>query len=589
MQIPKDYYSTNSAILGIYRLLIIAFFIITIYFAQSIVIPLTVAVLLTFFLSPLVTKLEKWIGRIVSIFLVVIVTFSIIGFTGYIFVKQFILFGSNFQNYYQIIQTKFEAFHFSQGSVLSRIGHAIENFKEGLLGESNPIGTEAKAFPVEIKYIDLSSNFTHFFELFFGSFFNLLVMAGIVLLLVIFMLVNREDIRGRIIKLIGASRISSTTSAMNDASERVFRYLFRLFIVNMGFGVCVTLGLYFIGIPNALLWGCFAAILRFIPYIGALIAAIIPIFLSFIITDSWSVPLLTISFFVTLEVITSYFIEPFYYGVGTGVSSFALIVAVLFWTWLWGPIGLLLSTPLTVCLVVLGLHVANMNFLSVLLSQEQALTPAEECYHRLLSFDSNESMDVIESYLQKNSLISLYDSILIPILTQTERDFHLELIDGDQKANVHQSIREIVEFLSISEQKEMNPLLEPKGNIFCLPVEAVRDEIGVSILGQLLALESFEVHYITRLKVSEVFELIDKGNPDVICIGAVSPFVLSATRFLCAKIHQRKPQLPIVIALLGAQEVGSQILDKLKSSGAINVVATLSEAIQALREMRSSQ
>ena len=220
-----------------------------------------------------------------------------------------------------------------------------------------------KVSPIDVKLIDLSSSFTNIAEWLSGSFFKVLGSTGIILLLVIFMLLNREDIRGRIIKLIGQHRISSTTSTMDDASERVYDYLFRQFIVNIGFGICVSTGLYLIGIPNAILWGCFAAILRFIPYIGSWIAAILPIALSFIITDTWSVPLLTISFFIILEIITAYVIEPFYYGVGTGVSSFALILAAIFWTWLWGPIGLLLSTPLTVCLVVLGQHMTNMKLL----------------------------------------------------------------------------------------------------------------------------------------------------------------------------------------------------------------------------------
>lgn len=585
LQIPKNN-SISFAIFGIYRLLIFFFSIITIYFAQTIVIPLTIAALLTFLLSPLVIKLEKWIGRIASILLVAILTFSIIGFTGYVFARQFVLFGSNFQHYYEIIQHKFQAFQFPEGGILHRIGHIIEDFKEGLFGESNTIDTNTKVSPLEVKLLDLSSNFISFIESFFGSFFNILGMTGIVILLVVFMLLNREDLRGRIIKLIGQNKISSTTSAMNEASERLFRYLYRLFIVNIGFGICVATGLYLIGIPNPILWGCFAAVLRFIPYIGPWIAAIIPIALSFIITNTWSVPLLTISFFILLEITTAYVIEPFYYGVGTGVSSFALIVAAIVWTWLWGPIGLLLSTPLTVCLVVLGQYVTNMSFLSVLLSQEQALTPAEECYHRLLSFDSSESMDVIETYLQKNSLISLYDSLLIPVIVQTEKDFHLELINMEQKENLYQSVREIVEFLSINEQKEMSSVTELKGNILCLPAEATRDEIGVNLLAQLLVFESFDVHHTTRLNTSEIFELVDKGNPEAICIGVVAPLVLSKTRFLCAKLHQRKPQVPIIICLLGFSEVSPQILDKLNLAGATKIVVTLAQAVHTLQTMR---
>ena len=580
--------TANSAIFGIYRLLIIFFVIFTLYFAQAIVIPLTLAALLTFLLSPLVTRLEKWIGRVFSILLIVIVVFSTIGFAVYVFTRQLILFGSNFQNYNENIQTKLQAFQLPQWEIFNRLGHTLGNLKEGLFGESKTVET-SKVSPIDVKLIDLSSNITNIAEWISGSFFNILGSTGIVLLLVIFMLLKREDIRGRIIKLIGQHRISSTTSTMDDASERVYDYLFRQFIVNIGFGICVSTGLYLIGIPNAILWGCFAAILRFIPYIGSWIAAIIPIAISFIITDTWSVPLLTISFFIILEFITAYVIEPFYYGGGTGVSSFALILAAIFWTWLWGPIGLLLSTPLTVCLVVIGQHMTNMKFLSVLLSQEQALTPAEECYHRLLSFDSSASMDVVESYLKKNSLISLYDSVLIPIITQTEIDFHLDLIDAEKKESVYQSIREIIEFLSISEQKETTSISEPKGNVLCLPARAIRDELGVNILAQLLVRESFDVQQTTRLNVSDVFELVEKTNPDAVCIAVVAPFVLSHARYLCTKLHQRIPQLPIVIGLWGFSEVAPEIIDKLNSAGATKVVFSLSQAVETLQEMRSSK
>lgn len=586
MPIPTSN-SINSAIFGIYRLLIVFAFLFVLYFAQSIIIPLIIAALLTFFLSPLVAKLERWMGRTLSILLVVLVVFSFIGLTGYIFAKQLILFGSNFQSYYEIIQAKFQAFHFPQGGIFDRIGQIIGNFKEVLLGEYTTPNPDPKLSPVEIKLLDLTSHVTGFLQSFFGSFFNFLVLSGIILLLVIFMLFSREDIRGRIIKLAGQSRIGSTISAMNDASERVFRYLFRLFIVNIGFGICVTLGLYAIGIPNAVLWGCLAALLRFIPYIGVWMASIVPIILSFIITDSWLSPIFTISFYILLEVITAYVIEPLYYGVGTGVSSLALIVAVLFWTWLWGPIGLLLSTPLTVCLVVLGQYVPNMNFLRVLLSQEQALTPAEEYYHRLLSFDSSEPMDLIEPYLQENSLVSLYDSLLIPVVAQTEIDFYQELIDVEQKDEVYQNIREIIEFLPLSEQKEKetSSTVKSKSNILCLPLGSIRDEIGISILAQLLASEGLEVHYTTKLNVEDTLELVNKGNPEIICIVAIAPWILSKVRFLCTKLHKQKPELPIVICLFGLSEASSQIPEKLASVGATKVVFNLSQAIQTFKDL----
>lgn len=584
MEIPKNT-PLLSAILGIYRLLIVFFFILVVYFGQTIVIPFTVAALLTFLLAPLVVKLEKWIGRIASILVVVVIAFSFIGFSGYIFAKQLMLFGSNFQNYYEIMQSKLQDFEFSPGGIANRIAEAIDKIKIELLGTSARGNIPATA-PVEVKLIDVSSHVTGFIESFFGSFFNFLGMSGIVLLLLIFMLLNREDIRGRIVKLMGQSSISSTTSAMNEASDRVFTYLFRLFIVNVIFGICVTFGLRLLGIPNAILWGSFAAIMRFVPYIGAWIAAIIPIALSFVITDTWTVPLLTILFFVTLEIITAYAVEPFYYGLGTGVSSFALIVAAILWTWFWGPIGLLLSTPLTVCLVVLGQYVPNMSFLSTLLSQEQALTPLEECYNRLLSFDLNESMDIIDSYLQKNSLVSAYDSILVPIIAQTEKDFHQESIDAKQREDVHQGIIEIVEFLGMRELKEKISIGGQKPNILCVPAQTTRDEIGILILAQLLNLESFNVHYTTKINMHEISELIDKEKPDALCIGIVAPFAHSKILFLCAKFHQQTPEMPIILCLLGFEEIGSQFLDKLTKAGVTKVVVTLSQAVNTLLELQ---
>jgi predicted PurR-regulated permease PerM/methanogenic corrinoid protein MtbC1 len=584
----------SSAIFGIYRLLIIVCVLVTLYFAQTIVIPLTLAGLLTFLLSPFVARLEKWIGRIFSILFVVIVVFSMIGFTGYVFTRQLILFGGNFKNYNENIEKKLESFHLPQWEIFNRLGHTFKNFKEGLLGESdtnnansNSEANNNNVSPIDVKLIDFSSNFTNFLESLFGSFFKIFWMIGIVLLLVIFMLLNREDIRGRIIKLVGQHRISSTTIALDDASERVFCYLYSQFIVNIGFGICVATGLYLIGIPSFFLWGFFASILRFIPYIGPWIAAIIPIALSFIITDTWLVPTLTISFFIILEIITAYIIEPYYYGAGTGISSFALILAAIFWTWLWGPLGLVLSTPLTVCLVVIGQYVTNMNFLRVLLSQEEALTPTEEFYHRLLSFDSNESMDFVESYLKKTSLVSLYDTVIIPVITQTEVDYHQELIDGEKKEELYQSIREIVDFLNISEQKEISETSQTNGSIICIPAKAIRDELGVNMLTQLLNHELLDVYQITRLNIKEVFELVEKNNPDVVCIAVVAPFVLSHTRYLCTQLHQRMPKLPIVIGLWGFSKVASETIDKLTSAGAAKIVFSLSQTIEALKSIKS--
>lgn len=590
MQISTSRAET-AAVFGIYRLLIVAFVLFIIYFAQAIVIPITVAALLTFLLSPLVTHLEKYLGRTISIFLAVIVVFSIIGIIGYVFAKQLILFGSNFQTYFDIIQKKISAIQFPEGGLFDRITGFIGNLKDELLGSApkSDLSEANLSAAAEAKLFDIGTNFLGILQSFFGSFINFLTMSGIVILLVFFMLFNREDIRGRVIKLMGRGRIGSTTTLMNEAIERVYGYLSRLFIVNLAFGIIVTLGLYFIGIPNPVLWGGVAAIMRFIPYIGVWIATIIPIAFSFIITESWLTPLITITFFLITETVFAYFIEPFYYGIVTGVSSFALILAAIFWTWLWGPIGLLLSTPITVCLVVLGQHLTNWDFLRVLLSHEQALTPIEECYHRLLSNDSSEAMDLIESYLQKNSLTFVYDSILLPILSHLEIDFQRETIDEEQKDTVNQNIHEIIAFLNIEHKEEKNSDVKA-GKVFCLPSQTVRDELGTEMLVQLLEDHSIETELGRNRHINDILETIGNMTPDLICIAVVAPGALSHTRFLCASIHRYKPNIPIVVGLWGSHApVDPAVLDKLSGTGATKIVFTLTNTIETIVEMLKSK
>ena len=271
--------------------------------------------------------------------------------------------------------------------------------------------------------------------------------AALVLLLVIFMLLRREDLRRRLIRLIGKGRISAATHAMDDAGARVFRYLLMQLVVNVSYGIPVAIGLYFIGVPNAVLWGACATVLRFIPYIGPWIAAAIPVALSLAVSPSWTMPLLTIGLFVVLELLSNNVMEPWLYGSSTGVTPIALIIAAVFWTWLWGPVGLILTTPLTVCLVVMGRHVPRLSFLSVLLSDEEALTPAEDCYHRLLTVGEQDELEFVESYLKANSLTALYDSVFVPVIIATETDHRLELLDDEQRLFVEQSLRDIIEDL----------------------------------------------------------------------------------------------------------------------------------------------
>lgn len=566
--------TANSALIGIYKLLIIFFTFFALYFAQTIVILFALAALLTFLLSPFVNWLSKWFGEVFAVLLAVVIVFLFIVFSGYVFSKELILFGSNSGSYNEHIQSKLQIFESQKWDFF--------NYFKDALNDAFFVKPQAEsARAVEVKVLDFSSSIIHFVQSFFGSFFTLLASLGVISLLVIFMLFNREDIRNRIIRFMGQGKVGSTINAIDDVSNKVYDFLFRQMIVNLGYGFFVSIGLYFIGVPNFILWGYFAAIFRFIPYIGPWIGAVLPIAFSFIIADSFLLPILIISYFVVLEIITANFIEPLYYSTAVGISSFAFIASVIFWTWFFGPIGLILATPLTVCLVVLGRHSTTMKFLSDLLSHDQRLNPSEDYYYRLLSYDSNESIDLIDSFLKSNSLISLYDTILIPVITKTENEFHHDVITSEEKGRIYRGIHNIIEFLQATKQIEKLEPIRLKQKILCIPGKADRDELGTDILAQFLASESFSVNKIKGLNLESSLEHVEKENPHAICMVLVSPLVFSYVEHFCIRLKSQRPKLAIVVCLLGAS-LHKLTSEKRELSHADHVAHSLLETIEFL-------
>jgi methylmalonyl-CoA mutase cobalamin-binding subunit len=405
------------------------------------------------------------------------------------------------------------------------------------------------------------------------------------------MLLKREDLRSRVIRLIGQGRISATTRAMDDAGARVTRYLFMQLVVNVIYGIPAAIGLYLIGVPNALLWGVCATVLRFIPYVGPWIGAAIPVALSLAVSPGWMMPLLTLGLFVVLELVSNNVLEPWIYGASTGVSPIALIFAAVCWTWLWGPVGLVLATPMTVCLVVMGRHIPRLSFLSVLLSDEDALTPAEDCYYRLLTVGDQDEMELVESYLKAHSLTALYDSVLIPVITAVEVDHRLELLDDGQHAHVQQSLRDIVEDLGacppvpgIDAGKALAaPAPAAAGCVYCLPARADHDELAGMMLVQLLRQQGFEAQSApTKLSVEQLIGLVEKAGADVVCISVVAPSTVLHARYLCLKLRALLPHQRIVVGLWGATENVTDAARRVRDSGADEVVTNLADAVLRL-------
>lgn len=600
--------SAAKALVGIWNISLAAFIFATLYFGRDLLVPLALAALLTFLFAPLVTRLERWLGRIVAVLIVITLILAGAGATGWVLTRQVVDLATKLPDYKENIQTKLRSFKGLTGGRFTKFWETVQELKKDLPGAKAPDISQVTekggepglrepgttAWPEQPTEISRANPFRTARGI-IAPLLGPLGTAALVLLLVIFMLLKREDLRNRLIRLVGQGRISSTTSAMDDAGTRVRRYLLMLLVINLTYGIAVTIGLYFIGVPNAVLWGACAAVLRFIPYLGPTIGAAIPIALSLAVSPGWLTPLLTIVLFVVLELLSNNVMEPWVYGSNTGVSPVALIISAVCWTWLWGPVGLVLATPLTVCLVVMGRHIPRLSFLSVMLSDEEALTPAQDCYYRLLTVGENDEMELVEAYLKANSLTALYDSVLIPVITAVEIDHRLELMDDEQYALVGQSLRDIVEDLGIrspipsrAETDKAAAAAAPR-RVYCLPARADRDELAGAMLVQLLQQQGFEAQSApTKLPLGELIGLVRTGV-EVVCISVVAPSTVLHARYLCLKLRALSPKQKIVVGFWGATENVTDATRRVRDAGADEVVTSLAEAVMCISKLERPQ
>lgn len=461
--------------------------------------------------------------------------------------------------------------------------------------------------PVAVKVIPSSPSPLQVIGGMFGSMLVMMGSTGIVIVLVVFFLVRREDLRDRFIRLVGRGEVMVTTQTLEDAATRVSRYLLTQLFINITFGVPIAVGLYFIGVPNAILWGILATAFRFIPYIGAWSAAAPPIGLSLVISTGWVAPILTVGLFVVLELLVSQVMEPWIYGKNTGVSSVAILVAAVFWTWLWGPLGLLLATPLTVCLLVIGRHVPQLSFLDTLLGNEPVFEPKKRVYQRLLAGDQEEAAELVEGFLEHMPLVDVYDTVLVPALAMAEIHWHRGELDEGRHNFIFQGLRASIEELGERQQaiqmkeddaeaKEADGVLSlvpltnsSKLRILCLPAHDEADEIAGMMLAQLLELGGCTVRAVSvTALVSEMVDLVEQHNADVVCISATPPAAMMHARYLCKRLRGRFPEANLVVGLWNAKGDLNQAKERIGCGAAAHVVRTLADAQEQVRQVIQS-
>jgi predicted PurR-regulated permease PerM len=567
------------------------------YVGSDILIPLALAILLSFMLRPVVIRLQGFgLGRIPAVLAVVLLLFVALLGLGAIVANQVVNLADNLPRYEWNLRAKIRDLRTAipSGGVVERTSDMLRDLGEELgkattptEGETKSEGAAAAPEPVLVRIQQPEASPLQTLREVGGPLVAPIATAGLVVVFVIFMLLQREDLRDRILRLVGASDVARATEAMDDAAKRISRYLLMQLIINVLYGIPVGIGLYFLGVPNPILWGLFATVLRFIPYLGPVIAALFPIVLSFAVDPGWTLPLLTIALFVTLELFSNNVLEPWLYGSSTGLSPVAVIIAVVFWTTLWGPVGLLLSTPLTVCLVVLGRHVPRLGFFHVLLGEEPALAPELKFYQRLLARDPDEATELAEEYLEDEALDKLYDAVIMPALGLAEQDRLSGSLDRATVQGIAEDVIGVIEELAEDEERAPDEVVaRDAGAILCIGPRNGLDEAAAAMLARLLRQGGLGAATLSRDAVSgRNLARLERQGVALICLSYVNPAATQHAHRLTRRLRLHfGPEVRIMVGLWAARPAAEAREELLQAVGADLLATSLGQAVRQIAE-----
>ena len=553
------------------------------YFGRDVFVPLALAGLLSFALAPVIAALRRrGMPRTPAVITVVILAFLGIFVFGFVVAGQVSQLGASLPRYEYNIREKIRSLQSSApgGGLVERAAEALRDLRQDIQeateapaeeeGSSplEPEASEPEPIPVQIRQPDPAP--LQLLQTIVGPLIEPLATTGIVIVFVVFMLLQREDLRDRFIRLVGSRDLHRTTQALGDAAERVGRYLLMQLLVNTAYGVPVGIGLWLIGVPNPLLWGMLSVVLRFVPFIGPIIAAAFPLALSIAVDPGWTMLLWTAALFILLELISGNIVEPWLYGASTGLSAIAILAAAIFWTWLWGPVGLLLSTPLTVCLVVLGRHAPQFGFLNVLLGSEPVLEPAESLYQRLLAGDPDEATERAEEYLRTHSILAYYEEVAIPALSMFEHDRARGVLTDERRALVAAAALTLVDNLSEHEdangrgevgeaaaeqalpERALPEAIEPglgweDRPVLCAGGRGNLDDVAAAILAQLLERCGIDTRVASYEAITTgAYANLDMTGVQVVCLSYMNPDSIAHARYAVRRLR-RRTSVPIAV------------------------------------------
>ena len=598
------------------------------YFGREIIIPIALAILLSFVLAPLVGLLQRArVRRGVAVVSVVIIAFTLIFAIGSLLAAQLTQLARDLPSYQSTITEKIQSFRETTAGrgTLERASGMLKDLSKELdkpkdaasalgAGASPKAAAPLIPVPVEVRQPDPSA--LESLQSLISPLLHPLATTGIIVIFVIFILLQREDLRNRLIRLAGSHDLQRTTAALDDAASRLSRLFLIQLLLNGSFGVVIGTGLWLIGVPSAILWAILAAVLRFVPYIGAAIAAAFPLALSLAVDPTWSMLLWTLALFIVVEPIVGHVIEPMVYGHSTGLSPVAVVASATFWTALWGPIGLVLATPLTVCLVVLGRHVERLEFLDVMFGDRPALSPPEIFYQRMLAGDPTEASEKAEEFLKERSLTSYYDEVALKGLQLAQADAERGALDHERLTKIRDAVSEFAnnisdqddrplpkvnsttdaeatsavetvaedapyENLPILSKKDLPPEWQGEHPVLCVAGRSLIDEAAAIMLGQLSTSHGIaaRVEAAEVLSTANVFRLETTGVA-IVCLIYMDASGPAHMRYSVRRLRRKVPEAIIVLGCW-MKDIGPGALEKLRDSAKADLAAaSLGEALK---------
>lgn len=539
------------------------------YWARVIFIPIALAMLITFLLSPVVGLVRRsGLGQVPAVIVVVSLTCLLAGGLGWALWSQLTTLANDLPLYRKTIARKIaDIQQVGRGGAIEKVEDTAKDVI-AQIERADPPST--KPIPVVVSAPNPLWQIPRMIEPVGGTVF--------VLVLLTFMLVQQRELRARVVRLFGQERLAETTRAFDDAGARITRYLITYCGLNAGFGATIALGLFFLGMPFPLVWGFFAAMLRFIPYVGAWTAALIPIATSLAVFDGWMKPLLIAGLFAVSEALIAFVLEPLFFARSAGVSSIALLIAAAFWTWLWGPIGLALAIPLTVCLVVFSRTIEGLEFIEILVSDDPGLAPHVLYYQRVLAADEQDAASLVREAAKAGLTEAVYDAILVPALARARHDREIGQLTPAEYAHVIATTRGVLD--RDAQVASTAPRPEPVASLAGCPLGDEADRLMLDMLGRLLERSGYTLHTVTADGLAVPMpETIETARPRLICLSTVDGG--GRVPELVKRLRAARPDIPILVGCWGLRDVAG-VRAALASAGAADVVTSLAEALGAV-------